>query len=196
MTTYYEQQMSLLTLEQKRELWRQKAKDYRDNHPEKYKSYRKKLRSLEPREVKERRNEKQRERYRKQRDEKPNSLNPSYDNNVKYRHESWSKWVLSNIKKRCKLNNIPFDITPEDIPLPEYCPVFGMKLNPGERGYANKGEKRNWESPSVDRVVPELGYVKGNVRVISMRANTIKNNATADELEKVLNYVRANTQSS
>lgn len=41
-------------------------------------------------------------------------------------------------------------------------------------------------APSVDRIRPELGYVKGNVRVISSRANLLKNNAEIWELEKVL----------
>lgn len=45
-------------------------------------------------------------------------------------------------------------------------------------------------SASIDRVRPELGYVPGNVVVMSLKANRIKNNATAEELEAVLNFVR------
>lgn len=187
MATYYEQQMSKLTVEEKRALWREKAQAYRDKHKEQFLSDRRE--NYKNSEEIQRKVKEASKQWRLDNPEKV--LQSSYESNKKYRQENWSRWVLSNIKKRCKQNAIPFDITPEDIPLPEFCPVLGMKLNPGERGYANKGEKRNWESPSVDRVIPELGYVKGNVRVISMRANTIKNNATAEELELVLNYVRA-----
>jgi hypothetical protein len=38
-------------------------------------------------------------------------------------------------------------------------------------------------------MVPSLGYVPGNIRVISMRANRIKTDATADELRAVLRYM-------
>lgn len=46
------------------------------------------------------------------------------------------------------------------------------------------------DSYSIDRLIPELGYVKGNVVVISYKANTIKNNATVDDLEKVLAWLK------
>ncbi|TFZ81638.1 hypothetical protein E4680_11690 [Candidatus Macondimonas diazotrophica] len=89
--------------------------------------------------------------------------------------------MLSRIKYTSKKNNIPFNLTPDDIPfLPDKCPVLGIKLN-----FRNgKGWKR--DRPSIDRIRPELGYIKGNVRVISARANLLKNDATVEELEAVL----------
>jgi hypothetical protein len=48
----------------------------------------------------------------------------------------------------------------------------------------------------VDRIVPELGYVKGNVIVVSCRANRIKSDATPDELERIASAVRAATMRS
>ena len=47
------------------------------------------------------------------------------------------------------------------------------------------------DSPSLDRIVPELGYVTSNVRVISWRANAIKRNACADEIEAVALWLRS-----
>ena len=47
-----------------------------------------------------------------------------------------------------------------------------------------KSNKR-LSSPSLDKVIPSLGYVKGNIWVISYRANTIKNNCTFEEIEKL-----------
>jgi hypothetical protein len=72
----------------------------------------------------------------------------------------------------------------EDIQIPEFCPALGIKLewNTGRRASANR------TSPSLDRVKPELGYVKGNVVVVSNRANHLRNNATAEELRRVAEY--------
>ena len=72
--------------------------------------------------------------------------------------------------------------------VPEFCPVLGIKLVP-----YNNGSGFHIDSPSLDRIKPELGYIKGNVRVISNRANLLKNNATVEELEKVLEDLRRYT---
>jgi hypothetical protein len=40
--------------------------------------------------------------------------------------------------------------------------------------------------------VPAKGYVKGNVAVISTRANRIKSNATYKEIQMVADWVKAN----
>lgn len=86
--------------------------------------------------------------------------------------------LLMNIRNRAKAKGIKFNLTIEDIVIPEYCPVLGIKL---ERGI---GRPTN-NSPSIDKIIPELGYTKGNVIIVSYRANMIKNNATPDEILKV-----------
>jgi hypothetical protein len=91
---------------------------------------------------------------------------------------------LQHAKRRAKLKNIPFNITISDLKIPEKCPILGMTLVVNE-SYAKEN------SISLDRIVPELGYVKGNVAVISYKANTIKNNATIEELEKVLSWMKS-----
>jgi len=58
-----------------------------------------------------------------------------------------------------------------------------------------KGEKKHTpNSPTLDRLVPELGYVKGNIRVISYKANAMKSDASIQEIEKfsknVISYIR------
>lgn len=93
--------------------------------------------------------------------------------------------MLTRIKSRCKLNNIPFNLDLDDIKIPEFCPVLGIKLNPRTL----KATCSN-ESPSLDRIYPDKGYIKGNVRVISARANLLKSNATVEELECVLNDLK------
>ena len=93
--------------------------------------------------------------------------------------------LVDAAKRRAKKANLPFDLTVNDFEIPKECPVLGIAL------YHNSdtgGFKDN--SPSLDRIKPELGYVKGNVNVISWRANKIKGDATLAEFEKVLQYLK------
>lgn len=64
--------------------------------------------------------------------------------------------------------------------MPIYCPVLGIKLVPG-------GQIKD-HSPSLDRIDNTKGYVKGNVHVISDRANRLKSDGTPEELMKVALY--------
>jgi hypothetical protein len=89
------------------------------------------------------------------------------------------------IRRKCKKLDLPFDLTLTDIVIPKYCPVLGIELRKELTG------KPTDYSPSVDRIIPELGYVRGNIAIISYRANRIKNDATLDELERVTEYVRS-----
>lgn len=86
--------------------------------------------------------------------------------------------MVTAARKRARAKGLPFNITAEDVVIPERCPVLGTKLTLA-------GGKRD-TSPSLDRIEPKKGYRKGNVRVISFRANTLKSNATVEELEAVL----------
>lgn len=76
---------------------------------------------------------------------------------------------------------VPFTITKEDIVIPTHCPILGIPLFRGPRG---GGEN----SPSLDKVRPELGYVPGNVIVISNRANRLKADATIEELRDIASF--------
>jgi hypothetical protein len=82
-------------------------------------------------------------------------------------------------KKRSKEKNLPFNLDISDIVIPEYCPYLGLKLE----SFSQRGDPRMNVS-SLDRIIPELGYVKGNVEVISHLANTMKSNANKDQLVK------------
>ncbi len=93
----------------------------------------------------------------------------------KIRH---AKYLTDHIRPKARKRGIPFNITFEDIPIPEVCPVLGIRL------VMNRGRMQD-DSASVDRIKPELGYVKGNVIVVSLKANRIKTNATPDELMRV-----------
>jgi hypothetical protein len=88
--------------------------------------------------------------------------------------------MLSGARDRATQKGVPFDLTIDDIVIPTHCPVFGIEIISGN----------NDTRPELDRKIPELGYVKGNVQVICGRANRIKWNATKEELEAILRYVQ------
>lgn len=94
-------------------------------------------------------------------------------------------WILGNIRARSRAQGIPFDLTVEDIKPPEFCPVLGLKLERNSKG-KQAGPQPN--SPSVDRIDPAKGYVKGNVIVVSHLANCIKQNAEPWQIRKVADF--------
>jgi predicted transcriptional regulator len=71
------------------------------------------------------------------------------------------------------------DIKPEDIIINEYCPFLGIKIDYN----THSKEFFNNDSQSVDRIENSKGYVKNNVWVISRLANTMKNDATTEQLK-------------
>lgn len=86
--------------------------------------------------------------------------------------------LISSAKQRARKEGLPFALTHVDIFIPDACPLLGVKMVRGGP-YA----------PSIDKIIPSLGYVPGNVMVISWRANTLKNNATLAELQTlVINF--------
>lgn len=80
-----------------------------------------------------------------------------------------------------KKKKLPFNLVYTDIAIPSHCPVLGIEL-------INRKGPRSDYSPSLDRIIPALGYVKGNVMVISWRANRIKQDSTSDELRKIADF--------
>jgi hypothetical protein len=120
---------------------------------------------------------------------KPGYVKPEASETSKKARAFWlnshpSNELFAAAKRRAKDKGLPFNITRDDIQIPEKCPVLGIRLVRAIDG------KRTDASPSVDRTKPELGYVKGNVRVISWRANDLKGNASVEELEAVIAYLK------
>lgn len=94
--------------------------------------------------------------------------------------------LVNNAKIRATKHGVPFSLTVADISIPECCPVFGVTFSRPTGRARGPGDY----SPSLDRIDPALGYVAGNIRVISYRANRISNDATVGELEAVLAYAK------
>lgn len=99
--------------------------------------------------------------------------------------ENPERYILMAIKSRSVMEGIEFNLTESDLKIPELCPVFGTELLSGRAP-----GKRTDATPTVDRIEPSRGYTKGNVRVISWRANRLKNNATLEEIEAIAAYMR------
>lgn len=101
----------------------------------------------------------------------------------KYRHSNlpYTMWLAA--RHRAKRGNFPFALKPEDIIIPDVCPVLGIKLAPGNGGWSDG-------SPSLDKIKPTLGYIKENICVISWRANKLKRDGTAEEFESIAAYIR------
>lgn len=101
-------------------------------------------------------------------------------NNPEY-HRSWKtgkgrkKVMLTQAKRRAAKQGVPFDLTESDFEIPEVCPILGMTIvvNTGIPGP---------NSAALDKIVPELGYVAGNVQVLSMQANMMKSYANTQQL--------------
>ena len=91
--------------------------------------------------------------------------------------------LVEAAKRRSREQKVPFDvdlmsraaIETRMLALP-FCECCRVDLAIG----SNKKAKAN--SPSIDKINPSLGYVDGNVAILCFRCNTIKQNATADEL--------------
>jgi hypothetical protein len=92
--------------------------------------------------------------------------------------------LWKSAKWRAKVKGIHFDLKVTDIPtIPKLCPILRLPL----RTTVNK---HGPGSPSLDRINPKRGYVVGNIQVISHRANTIKNDATWQEVASVAQYMK------
>lgn len=96
-----------------------------------------------------------------------------------------SKILWRSTRKSAIERGIPFHIIPQDIIIPNVCPVLGIPLF--MREYAS-GKGCNENTPSVDRIDSTKGYTKDNIVVVSWRANRIKCDATPDEIRKIYEF--------
>lgn len=93
--------------------------------------------------------------------------------------------ILNRKEAGAESSDIAFSLNLGNVLWPEYCPALGIKLD-----YFRKGQGKQTDySPSFDRLNPDEGYTPENTRVISNRANRIKNNATAAQLRAIADYI-------
>jgi hypothetical protein len=107
------------------------------------------------------------------------NLNKKYSNS----RLKLEDFLIASAKKRSLKKNLDFNIDSNYLKsiwsIDNCCPILNEKF----QLYKNCcGDF----SPSLDRIDNTKGYVKGNVRIISFKANAIKNSATIEELEFIL----------
>lgn len=175
---------------------RQKAREWRlanpDRHRESNKLWARKKRAADPapsREASQRWRDKltpEQRAAKNQRTREWFAANPGYGNEwqKKNRGRDPLRAILNQAKIRAKKKGVPFELMRDDVPLPAICPVFGTPIDYKAEGTFNPN------AASLDRLIPSLGYVPGNVRIISNRANILKRDATVQELEAVVAYMR------
>ena len=96
--------------------------------------------------------------------------------------------ILNGARQRAKARDLPFSITEEYLESiwTGVCPVFQIRLNLPSHG----GHELSAAKPSLDRMVPDKGYVPGNVIWISLRANQMKNDGNSEELFRVAEWLQ------
>lgn len=117
-----------------------------------------------------------------------NERNRNYYNTTRsnqYRKDpAWYLWSIA--QKRARKLQIPFTITKEDIQIPERCPITGDLID-----LLISDKKQSYQTgASLDKVDNSLGYIPGNVRVISRKANRMKSDLSIEQLETLLKYMK------
>lgn len=100
------------------------------------------------------------------------------------RDASIERSMLIEVRARAKKRGLAFDLELADIVIPSRCPVLGLTL---ER---HRGALKN-NTPTMDRINPAHGYVKGNIAIISWRANRLKSDCGDPAIfEAIAAYMR------
>ena len=116
-----------------------------------------------------------------------------YHKNKEYyrKYKKENPWVRMTISAK-RRTNLPFNITSEYVksiwPEDNTCPALNIKFKQGTEGSPVDS------SPSLDRIIPKLGYIKGNVQIVSHLANKIMNNATPDQVMAVAKHYKKITE--
>lgn len=93
------------------------------------------------------------------------------------------RYMIKSARFRAIRDNIPFNIEYDDFIVPLKCPILDIPLIVSSQCSEN--------SPSLDRIIPDLGYVKNNVAVISVKANRLKQEMCIADIYKLINYIRS-----
>ena len=83
--------------------------------------------------------------------------------------------LIFSTKQTAKKKGIDHDIDISDLVKVQICPLTGVEIDWSVSG-------RHLLNPSIDRIDPSKGYVKGNVEIMSCLGNSMKNAATKEQL--------------
>ena len=111
--------------------------------------------------------------------------------NICFRQHEWNRRAKNSLKgiwqaakRRAAKNGIEFSITEQDIAdvWRDTCPIFGITLKRNQ-------ERAKDNSPSLDRINNDKGYVPGNIAIVSQKFNTMKRELTPTVLRLMLQYI-------
>jgi hypothetical protein len=97
------------------------------------------------------------------------------------RENNPGQYLLQHAKSRAKRKGLLFNLTRKDIVVPSVCPVLGIPLQVGTKIHYDA-------SPTIDRIDNSKGYTKDNIVIVSWRANSIKKDASIDELKRLVDF--------
>ena len=97
---------------------------------------------------------------------------------TRYILNNYEKYMWSVAKQSSKKRDIIFEISPDDILIPKFCPYLGYELTQ----IIGEGNGKVDTNASLDRIDSSKGYILDNIQVISVLANKLKNNATEETL--------------
>jgi hypothetical protein len=109
---------------------------------------------------------------------------------ARHKREAPFKLRCSRAKSRAQFLKVPFDLTPEYLAnlWTGICPAFGIPID-------HQTDRDAENAAELDRLIPALGYVQGNVAWLSRKANRIKNNVELSELETLVKWMHQWKQS-
>ncbi len=88
--------------------------------------------------------------------------------------------MLRGAKARARRRNIFFDLSVEDLEIGTHCPILGIEFEVGAEKWHN--------SPSIDRINNNRGYERDNIIIVCTMANSIKNQATPEQIRAVADF--------
>lgn len=110
------------------------------------------------------------------------------DRNKDARARYWKEYAAARptsdkLFRSMQSRKIFYDIDPCDIIVPDTCPICEVKMQPSnQRG-------GSVTSPTLDKVIPNKGYVKGNIAVICKGCNSLKGKGSASEHRRIADYI-------
>lgn len=97
------------------------------------------------------------------------------------------KIMIGNARSRATRDGVPFNLTldwlMDTFGKVTHCPALGIKID-----WENHSGAPAANSPSLDKIDPPLGYVVGNVALISHKANAMKNDVSPKQLERFCSH--------
>lgn len=100
----------------------------------------------------------------------------------KYREDFYERVLLNTLKARSRKRGLQFNLELSDLVVPKFCPILGIELKKNNKSFCP-------DSPSVDRIDNTKGYVKGNVAIISNKANKMKSNYSLENFKALVKYM-------